>query len=151
MKEKAALTLTNDLLQIIRQLPRLKFREPVIAGLTTSEKGLLLLLAINMDDKKVAPNASEISNLMQITPAGVTHLLNALEEQGCIERLPDPKDRRIVRIGITDRGNQAARRVASEAQRQVMGLVRHLGEEDSRNLIRLMSTAIEYFTAQTGD
>lgn len=150
MNERTALTLTTDLFQVMRQVPRLNFREPVIEGLTASEKGLLLMLAMNAADSKVALKATDLSNLLQITPAGVTHLLNPLEQKGFIERVPDPKDRRIVRIRITASGARAAESVGSEAQRQLGGLVEHLGEKDSRALIRLLSKAIHHFTSQSG-
>ena len=149
MNEKKALALTNELFQVMRQLPRLNFREPVIEGLTASEKGLLQMLALNAEESKAALKDTDISNLLQITPAGVTHLLNPLEQKGFIERLPDDKDRRIVRIRITGSGAKAAEGVGSEAQRQLIGLVEHLGERDSRTLVRLLSSAIEHFATQS--
>jgi len=150
MKAKTSLALTHDLFQLMRQFPRLKFREYAIEGLTGSEKALLVMLVMNLDDTKKAQTASDISNLLQITPAGVTHLLNPLEAQGYIERLTDSKDRRIVRIGLTRKGTQASKTLVAEAQGQLIGLVEHLGEDDSRALIRLLSRAIEFFTSKSG-
>ena len=66
------------------------------------------MLAMSFSDDKQAFTVTEISNLLQITPAGVTHLINPLEEAGCIERLQAPKDRRVVLIGLTDKGTQVA-------------------------------------------
>ena len=91
---------------------------------------------------------TEISGLLQITPAGVTHLINPLEEAGYIERLPDPNDRRIVRIGLTEKGTQVAKALIAEVQENLLGLVNHLGEEDSKTLLRLMSKAIAFFASQ---
>jgi len=148
MKPRTAQALAQALFQLTKQFPRMRFREAFIEGLTASEKGLLAMLVLNMGDKKNALAVTDISNLLQITPAGVTHLLNPLEEQGYIERLADAKDRRIVRIGLTRRGTEAAKTLVAEAQRQLVGLVDHLGEEDSRDLIRLMSKTIEYFAVK---
>jgi len=71
-----------------------------------------------------------------------------LEEAGYIERLPDPHDRRIVRIGLTDKGTQTAETLISEVREHLIGLVNYLGEEDSKTLIRLMSKSIEFFASQ---
>jgi DNA-binding MarR family transcriptional regulator len=105
-----------------------------------------MLLVMNFDWIGKVPTVTELSNSLQITPAGVTHLLNPLEETGHIERLPDPNDRRIVRVRLTARGKRAAGALMKAVHDQLGGLVEHLGEEDSRTLIRLLAKAIEFFT-----
>jgi DNA-binding MarR family transcriptional regulator len=148
MKEKISLALTHDLFQIMKQFPRPKLKQSAIDGLTRSEYELLVMLVMNLDGDKKALSVTEISSLLQITPAGVTHLINPLEGAGYIERLQDPNDRRIVLIGLTDKGTKVAEILISEVQENLIGLINHLGEEDSKTLIRLMSTAIEYFASQ---
>ena len=148
MKEKTALALTRDLFQLMKQLPRPKLKQSSVDGLTRSEYELLVMLVMSLDGDKKAFTVTEISNLLQITPAGVTHLINPLEAAGYIERLPDKNDRRIVRIGLTQKGTQVAEALISEVRENLIGLVNHLGEEDSRTLIRLMSKSIEFFASQ---
>ena len=149
MKEKTPLDLTHDVLfRLMRRFPPLKLKPSVITGLTRSEYELLATLMLNLDDEKTALSVTEISNLLQITPAGVTHLVNPLEEAGYIERLPDPNDRRIVLIGLTDKGTETAEALIADVQEQVIGLINHLGEEDSQTFFRLLSRAIEFFASQ---
>ena len=148
MKEKTSLALTCDLFQLMKQFPRPKLKQSSIDGLTRSEYELLVMLVMNHVKDKTALSVTELSNLLQITPAGVTHLINPLEETGYIERQQDPNDRRIVLIGLTDKGTQVAEALISEVQENLIGLVNHLGEEDSKTLIRLMSQAIEFITSQ---
>jgi DNA-binding MarR family transcriptional regulator len=148
MKKKTSFDLTQDLFQLMKRFPRPKLKQSSIDGLTRSEYELLVMLVMNLDNASKALTVTEISNLLQITPAGVTHLINPLEEAGYIERLQDRNDRRIVRIGLTDKGSRVAEALISEVQENLIGLVNHLGEEDSKTLIRLMSQAIEFFTSQ---
>jgi DNA-binding MarR family transcriptional regulator len=149
MKKKTSFDLTQDLFQLMKRFPRPKLKQSSIDGLTRSEYELLVMLVMNLDNASKALTVTEISNLLQITPAGVTHLINPLEEAGYIERLQDRNDRRIVRIGLTDKGSRVAEALISEVQENLIGLVNHLGEEDSKTLIRLMSQAIEFFTSKT--
>ena len=149
MKEKTALALTRDLFQLMKKFPRPKLKQSSIDGLTRSEYELLVMLVMSLDGDKKAFTVTEISNLLHITPAGVTHLINPLEETGYIERLQDANDRRIVRIGLTDKGAQAAETLISEVQENLIGMVNYLGEEDSKTLIRLMSKAIEFFASKS--
>jgi DNA-binding MarR family transcriptional regulator len=149
MKEKTSLDLTHDVLfRLMKRFPPLKLKPSVITGLTRSEYELLATLMLNLDDEKTALSVTEISNLLQITPAGVTHLVNPLEEAGYIERLPDPNDRRIVLIGLTDKGTETAEALIADIQGQLIGLINHLGEEDSQTFFHLVSRAIEYFESQ---
>jgi DNA-binding MarR family transcriptional regulator len=148
MKEKESLDLTHELFQLMKQFPNLKLKQSAIIDLTRSEYELLVILKMNVDDQKTAISVSEISNLLQITPAGVTHLINPLEEKGFVKRLPAPNDRRIVLIGFTNKGTKTAEAIIADVQREFIGLVNYLGEEDSRTLVRLMSRALEYFASQ---
>ena len=146
MKEKTSLALAHELYQVLQQVPRVRYKTYSVDGLTAGEQGLLMILVMNIDWTVRAPTVTDLSNSLQITPAGVTHLLNPLEETGHIERLPDPKDRRIVRVGLTDKGKRAAETLMKAVRQQLGGLVEHLGEEDSRTLIRLLAKAIQFFT-----
>ncbi len=148
MTNQDQLDLTQDLFQLMKQFPRPKLKQSSIDGLTRSEYELLVMLVMSTKDGKGAFTVTEISNLLQVTPAGVTHLINPLEEAGYIERLPDPHDRRIVRIGLTEKGTQTAETLISEVRENLIGLVNHLGKEDSKTLIRLMSKSIEFFASQ---
>jgi DNA-binding MarR family transcriptional regulator len=148
MKENTSQNLTHDLFQLMKQFPRPKLRQSCIDGLTRSEYELLVMLVMNLEGGKTALSVSELSGLLQITPAGVTHLINPLEEAGYIARLQSPSDRRIVLIGLTEKGGQVAESLIGEVQENLIGLVNYLGEDDSKTLIRLMSKAIVFFTEQ---
>ena len=151
MEEKKSSDVIQGLFKLIKRFPNLKLKQSAIIGLTRSEYELLVILKMNIDDQKTAISVSEISNLLQITPAGVTHLINPLEEKGFIKRLPDPNDRRIVLIGLTKKGTKTAEAIITDVQRELIGLVNYLGEEDSKELVRLMSRALEYFASQFED
>jgi DNA-binding MarR family transcriptional regulator len=71
-----------------------------------------------------------------------------LEAAGFVERLPDPTDRRVVLIGLTEKGTEEAEGLMADVQEKLIGLVNYLGEENSKTLIHLMSLSIEYFASQ---
>jgi DNA-binding MarR family transcriptional regulator len=150
MKEKESLDIALEIFRLLKQfpLPRPKLKKNSIDGLKRSEYELLVMLVISLRDDKQSLTVTEISSLLQITPAGVTHLINPLEEVGYIVRLQAPKDRRVVLIGLTEKGNQVADALILEIQEQLVGLVNHLGEKDSETLFRLLSKSIDYFNEQ---
>lgn len=149
MPQKSTSDLLPDLIQLARRFPSLRIKQESIGGLTRSEYELLMLLRMNQDGREVAVSVSELSALLRISPAGVTHLVNPLEEKGFIRRLPDASDRRIVRVGLTRKGMQTADALIADVKGQLDGLIAYLGQEDARTLVRLMTRALEYFAARS--
>ena len=148
MKKNTAVGLTHDLFQLMKLIRHPKLKQNSRDGLTRSEYELLVMLVMNLDSENKALTVTEISSLLQITPAGVTHLINPLEQAGYVKRLRASRDRRMVLIGITHKGIEAAQALILEIQEQLIDLVNHLGEEDSKTLIRLISRAIKFFTSE---
>jgi DNA-binding MarR family transcriptional regulator len=147
-QQQTTLDLAQKLFQLIRQLPRSKIWQCARNELTRSEYELLMLLVMHQGDGGRTLAATEISDLLQITPSGVTHLINPLEEGGYLERLRDRADRRVVHIKLTEKGCETAESLLAEFQQRVVTLVEHLGEEDSRTLIRLMSSVVALSNAR---
>ncbi|WP_407306152.1 MarR family winged helix-turn-helix transcriptional regulator [Desulfosporosinus sp. SB140] len=87
---------------------------------------------------------SDLSAQLQITPAGVTHTINSLEEGGYIERLADPTDGRVVLVRATEKGKEIIEHMRMEHFEFLKGLTNFLGEHDSKELIRILSSALGY-------
>ncbi len=148
MERKTTSDLLPQLLRLARRFPSLRLKQGVVDGLTRSEYELLMLLRVSQDGRASAVSVSEISDMLRISPAGVTHLINPLEDKAFIQRLADPTDRRIVRIALTRKGGQTADALIGDVQGQLDGLIEHLGQEDARSLVRLLSRALEYFASR---
>lgn len=88
--------------------------------------------------------ASEISSILRVKSPTITPVIRTLEEEGLVERNSDPDDRRVVRIKITEAGQQALREVHREWMNMLQGLVEYLGEEDAKQLTQLLNRVHEY-------
>ena len=70
--------------------------------------------------------------------SNITQLVDRLEAERLVERLPDPADRRSVRAALTAAGRERhaeAVRIVGETEREVFA---GLGEEDRQALARLL-------------
>jgi DNA-binding MarR family transcriptional regulator len=148
MQEIITLTLIQDIVKLAKRFPHLRLASDASDDLTHSEYELLLLLGINLSAEKPVLSVSEISAMLQVTPAGVTHLVNPLEAKGYLQRRASPSDRRVVLIALTEQGQQTANLLQADMQRHLTGLINHLGAEDSQTLFRLIYHALDYFSAQ---
>lgn len=58
----------------------------------------------------------ELAEAMGITPPTLVKLLDRLQEDGWVERLPEPQDRRAKRVGLTTQARDMVQRIETEAQ-----------------------------------
>jgi DNA-binding MarR family transcriptional regulator len=70
--------------------------------------------------------------------SGMTGKLDRLEEQGLIQRLPDPEDRRVIRLRVTNSG----RKTIDEAFRSSLGVYESMLHEMSPNEREQLATLL---------
>jgi len=87
---------------------------------------------------------SEIGKILNLTSPTITQHINSLEAQGLVERLADPGDRRVVRIRLTEEGNQFVRRIDEGRLQMFVELVNHLGVEESVQFAETMRKASDF-------
>ena len=136
--------IVQNLARTMAQFRRLGGQNKSKYGIRQSEFMLLYTLVENKDSDARGLKVSDLSTKLNITPAGVTHMINSLEEAGYIERLADPADRRVVLVRPTDKSLEIIEKMHAEHLDFLQGLVDFLGEQDSKELIRLLTTSLEY-------
>ena len=87
------------LLQIVHLHKQYVIRLMKPTGLQMSQAGILVVLKMNG-----ALSQREIADKIHVTPPSVTAALQKLEKLEYIERHPDEKDQRILRIQLTKKG-----------------------------------------------
>lgn len=144
-KAKKTDLLTHDLARVLTQFRRSNPPRGAFRGFKSGELILLSTLIDAIPPGADGLKASELSNRLRVTPAAVTHLINDLEKAGQVERVADPTDRRIVLLRPTAAGRQLMEVANTQFLEMLQGLIEFLGEDDSREFIRLMSLAMTYF------
>ncbi|KUO07891.1 MarR family winged helix-turn-helix transcriptional regulator [Streptomyces sp. DSM 15324] len=125
--------LAEQLLRFTRRVHRIQKRhiEQCGIGVTPAQSRLLRTLACYGSP----PRMADLAERLEVVPRAVTTLVDGLEGGGKVRRVPDPTNRRVIRIELTDDGREAlrnlraARRSAAEeilaplsgGQREVLG------------------------------
>ncbi|MDK0518117.1 MarR family transcriptional regulator [Streptomyces sp. ML-6] len=123
--------LAEQLLRVTRRLQRIQSRQLEPIGITPAQFRLLRTVA-HYDRP---PRMADLAQRLDVVPRAVTSLVDGLEASGRVRRAPDPDNRRVVRIEMTDEGRATlrslrdARRAAAEEilapltadQREVLG------------------------------
>ena len=111
--------------------------------LKPSETAVLCCLQAN-DEKPLRPR--DISQFLGVSPASVSPLFASLEEQGQIERIINPNNRREIFLQLTPKGIENAQAIKSQVQQRVMDLVEYLGQEQTLELIRLLQLVNQFIS-----
>ncbi|MFI8321454.1 MarR family winged helix-turn-helix transcriptional regulator [Streptomyces sp. NPDC085529] len=124
--------LAEQLLRLTRRLHRIQKRHLEPVGITPAQSRLLRTVAHYGD---APPRMADLAARLEVVPRAVTTLVDGLEAAGRVRRVPDPSNRRVIRIELTDAGRttlrelRSARRAAAEdilapltvEQREVLG------------------------------
>jgi DNA-binding MarR family transcriptional regulator len=140
--------LAQELAEVLMQMKRLGWHASADQDVRQSERRLLMTLS-HADDGRM--KVSDLSARMEITPPAVTHIINSLEESSYIERLADPADRRVVVVALTDQGRQMIERLKVRMLERLAGLMAFLGEQDAKELVRLLAAALSYIKKASGE
>lgn len=86
---------------------------------------------------------SDISDCLGVTRRNVTALVDALEEESLVRRVPHPTDRRATVIELTEQGEEKANSMYSGYREAVSELFVGLSEDERHELIRLLGSLRE--------
>lgn len=95
-----------------------------------------VMRVLAMADGPISP--SEIASRTGVSDARVANALRTLEERGFVERRQSEGDRRRVEVVLTAEGFAQDERMRSEGLEHMAEFLAELGEEDCRELIRLV-------------
>jgi DNA-binding MarR family transcriptional regulator len=106
--------------------------------LTKSQVAVLVLL-----DTVDGCTATDLGAAINVTKAGLTSILDGMEQQRLLARMADAGDRRKIRLELTDAGRNAAGAVLSETERMVADRIRSLSSDDRENLVQHLAGLID--------
>lgn len=143
--------LTQDLMESLRCFRKIHWH-PYIASngdLNPSEFFILHKIAINSKinpDKSMSP--SDISRDLHVSSPTVTQHITNLETKGFILREIDKKDRRKIKITLTQEGITCLKEAKSSMMKIFDGLSNYLGSEETKMFIKMLTKSTEYFRDQ---
>lgn len=131
----------HELIEVFNRFHRKEYEEKVYSDHKMNEARTLLIL------KGAHPEGMmvrDLSSVLRVSSPFVTQLLNSMEESGLIFRKKNDQDRRSVYITLTEQGMRDTENIERHIYKFYVGLADRLGEEDSRQLAKLMNHAMDY-------
>jgi DNA-binding MarR family transcriptional regulator len=125
-----------------------------VASLDLRPSEVFLLMHLKKSGKglgeRLGLKPSELSAHLGVTAGNVTQIITSLESQGLVTREPDPDDRRVVRILLTEAGSKTMAAFKKTFSTGFAGLASALGDEDCARFTALLEKANTYLEGAGG-
>ena len=133
--------LAEQLLRFTRRVHRIQKRhiEQCGLGITPAQSRLLRTLA----HWSSPPRMADLAERLEVVPRAVTTLVDGLEASGKVRRVPDPTNRRVIRIELTDDGRKALREVRGARRSAAAEILAPLTDEQRGVLGGLLDTLMD--------
>ncbi|GGQ22006.1 MarR family winged helix-turn-helix transcriptional regulator [Streptomyces mutabilis] len=140
--------LAEQLLRLTRRVHRIQKRhlEHRDLGITPAQSRLLRTLVHYASP----PRMADLAERLEVVPRAVTTLVDGLEAAGKVRRVPDPCNRRVIRIELTDDGRAALRELHAGRRAAAEEILAPLTDDQRTVLGGLLDTLIDGPTAERG-
>jgi len=91
----------------------------------------------------------DLGELLLVSRANITGLIDHLEDKGYVKRLVDPQDRRARHARITQKGEALLDEFMPVHYRNLKGLLRGLSEDERETLVGLLKKVRTSMSAQS--
>lgn len=106
-------------------------------GLSFSQSMILNLLS-----KLKTPKMKDLAKELGVTLSNVTGIVDRLIKSGYVKRQDDPKDRRIVRIMLTKKGEEISKNIYQQKQHCINKIFSKLSQNDRQTIIKIMEKLV---------
>lgn len=109
----------------------------------TMPRARLLLAVASGAEAQTSTRMSDIALDLGVTARTITTMVDALEREGLVERVPDPHDRRAISLELTEAGAIAVPRIQSALDEIAAAVAAPLADGDQDDLLDLLTRLIE--------
>ncbi|MFJ8531805.1 MarR family winged helix-turn-helix transcriptional regulator [Streptomyces sp. NPDC093591] len=133
--------LAEQLLRFTRRVHRIQKRHLQECGLGVTPAQYRLLRTLAHYDSP--PRMADLAERLEVVPRAVTTLVDGLETSGKVRRVPDPTNRRVIRIELTDDGRETLRELHGARRSAAQEILAPLTGEQRAVLGELLGTLID--------
>jgi DNA-binding MarR family transcriptional regulator len=133
--------LAEQLLRLTRRVHRIQKRQLQERGLgvTPAQSRLLRTLA----HWETPPRMADLAERLEVVPRAVTTLVDGLEASGKVRRVPDPANRRVIRIELTEDGRKTLQGLRDVRRAAAEEILAPLTDEQRGVLGGLLDTLVD--------
>jgi DNA-binding MarR family transcriptional regulator len=92
---------------------------------------------------------TELAKFMKVTTAAMTGIVDRLVRDGYVSRHYEPKDRRIIKIRLTPKGDKLVNKANQERRQMLLNVFGKISGQDRRDYLRILTRIKDILTSET--
>ena len=96
------------------------------------------LLILELLSRQGASKMTELAKYMKVSTAASTGIVQRLVLLGYVQRVYDPRDRRIVRIKLSTKGTELLKKISQQRTQLVIKIFGQISENDRGEYLRIL-------------
>ncbi len=92
----------------------------------------------------------DIAKFLSVTTAAITGIVDRLVRDGYVLRVSDPRDRRIIRIGLTAKGDKTAKNMLEKRRQVSINMFGMISQKEREEYLKILTTIKDKIQEQQG-
>lgn len=135
----------EQMIALLRRLEQLGVGRSAIKDMQLSLSQLSLLLSVH---RHPGIRVNELAHSLHLSAPTVSVALRKMEDEGWLRREADPQDKRSLRLHLTRKANEFAKRAQQFQRKQIGVFLNGLEPEEQTQLVHLLNKAITRLETQ---
>jgi DNA-binding MarR family transcriptional regulator len=123
---------------------------PAGIGDQDADLNLYYELGVILSEAAAPMTMGELSQAVEAPLSTATRIVDSLVGCNYAERLADPADRRVVRVGLTHTGQEIYRTIEAMVRQRLDSILRRFTPEECETLLRLMHKLLDALSDEAG-
>ena len=151
MEDEAFERFKGEMHDVFRRIRRGHHVPPERLGDLTSGESMVVMAIARAAQRGCAVRPGMVAHLAGTTPSALSQMLKSLERKGYVVRERLGGDARGIALGLTDAGAALAREGERLRDAYLKELFAYLGEDDVRDLVRVIRRMAEFFEGKQAE
>jgi len=117
---------------------RLKQLHPDAGGKVFADYDLFYRIGLLLQGHREPLSMGDLGEMLNVPLSTATRMVDWLVESGFVVRLPDPEDRRVVRVGLSRNGQELYQTITDFMRQQTEQILHQFSEDERVNLVLLL-------------
>lgn len=134
----------QKLMECLIKFRKIHMSHHQLQGVKSNDNYLLFIIKKFVLQEPNGIKVSELSNILNVTSPTITQQITALEQNGYVQRTMDKDDRRVIRIKLTEKGEEKIRESKAVLLKYTAELAAYLGQENCKKLTELLTMSFDF-------